>query len=78
MVWKRFDKKYTNFKLVWTPEEISIYYDSKLVRQVTDSKILSQYKDTEMWVVFNNGIDKPEDYKNDSVMLVKNFKYTNI
>ena len=78
MVWKRFDKKYTNFKLVWTPEEISIYYDSKLVRQVTDSKILSQYKDNEMWVVFNNGIDKPEDYKNDSVMLVKNFKYTNI
>jgi hypothetical protein len=31
-----------------------------------------------MWVVFNNGIDKPEEYKNDSVMLVKNFKYINI
>lgn len=76
MVWKRFDKEYTNFKLVWTPEEISIYYDGKLVRQVTDKKILTQYKDTEMWVVFNNGVDKPEEYKNDSVMLVKNFKYT--
>lgn len=78
MVWKRFDKEYTNFKLVWTSEEISIYYDSKLVRQVTDSKILSQYKDIEMWVVFNNGIDKPEEYRNDSIMLVKNFKYTKI
>ena len=78
MLWKRFDKEYINFKLVWTPEEISIYYNSKLVRQVTDKKILSQYKDNEMWVVFNNGIDKPEEYKNDSVMLVKNFKYINI
>jgi hypothetical protein len=28
--------------------------------------------------VFNNGIDKPEEYRNDSVMLVKNFKYTSL
>jgi hypothetical protein len=28
--------------------------------------------------MFNNGIDKPEEYRNDSVMLVKNFKYTSL
>lgn len=78
MIWKRFDRKYTNFKLIWTPYNISIYYDNKLVRQVTDKHVLSYYKDVEMWVVFNNGIDKIEDYKNDSVMLVKNFKYTKL
>jgi beta-glucanase (GH16 family) len=75
MIWKRFDREYTNFKLIWTPDDISIYYDNKLVRQVTDKNILSYYKDIEMWVTFNNGIEEEKDYKNDSVMLVKNFKY---
>lgn len=78
MMWKRFDREYLNFKLVWTPDEISIYYNNKLVRQVTDNNILKWFKDIEMWVIFNNGIEKEEDYTNDSVMLVKNFKYTNI
>ena len=78
MTWKRFDRKYINFKLVWTPEEISIYYDNKLVRQVTDNDILKWFKDVEMWVIINNGIDKEEYYVNDSVMLVKNFKYTKL
>ena len=76
MVWKRFDREFINFKLIWTPDEISVYYNSKLVRQVTDKKILAYYKDVEMWVIFNNGLEKLEDYKNDSVMLIKNFKYT--
>jgi len=31
-----------------------------------------------MQVVFNNGIEDPIDYTNDSVMLVRNFKYTSL
>jgi beta-glucanase (GH16 family) len=78
MIWKRFDREFINFKLIWTSEEISIYYNSKLVRQVTDSNILKWFQDNKMWVLFNNGIDKIQEYKNDSVMLIKNFKYTKI
>lgn len=78
MTWKRFDREYLNFKLIWTPEEISIYYNDKLVRQVTDYNILKWFDNVKMWVIFNNGVDKIEDYTNDSVMLVKNFKYSKI
>jgi beta-glucanase (GH16 family) len=78
MTWKRFDREYLNFKLIWTPNEISIYYNNKLVRQVTDSNILKWFKDIKMWVIFNNGVENEEDYTNDSVMLVKNFKYKSI
>lgn len=76
MVWNRFDQNWNNFKLVWNLFEISIYYNGKLVRQVVDSPILDDFEGKTMQVVFNNGVGKFEEYTNDSVMLVKNFKYT--
>ena len=47
-----------------------------IVRRVTDSNILKWFENKKMQVVFNNGVDKPSEYTNDSVMLVKNFEYT--
>lgn len=76
MVWNRFDQTWNNFKLIWNSSEISIYYNDKLVRQVVDLSILEYFKNKTMQVVFNNGVGDPKEYTNDSVMLVKNFKYT--
>ena len=76
MVWKRFDRQYIKFELDWYPDEIIIYYDNMIARRVTDPNVLEWFDDKKMQVVFNNGVDKPSEYTNDSVMLVKNFKYT--
>ncbi len=76
MVWNRFDQCYNHFKLEWRPDRIEIFYNGNSVRKVTDNKILSWYSNIQMRVIFNNGLEKLEDYTNDSVMLVKNFKYT--
>jgi hypothetical protein len=40
--------QYLNFKLIWTPDEISVYYNDKLVRQVTDNNILKWFKEGKM------------------------------
>jgi len=47
------------------PPEIDIFMD-----------VLQWFENKKMQVVFNNGVDNPSEYTNDSVMLVKNFKYT--
>lgn len=75
MIWRRFDQCFVNFRLAWRPDRIEIFYNGKSVRKVTDSKILQYFRDTQMRVIFNNGIEHMTDYTNDSVMLVKNFKY---
>jgi hypothetical protein len=75
MLWKCLDSKWTNFKLEWFPNRISIFYDGKLVREVKNQSILKWFDNIQMVVIINNGIEKPEDYTNDSVMLTKNFKY---
>jgi beta-glucanase (GH16 family) len=76
MVWNRFDQTWNKFKLIWNLFEISIYYNDKLIRQIIDESILEHYEGKVMQVVFNNGVGNPSEYTNDSVMLVKNFKYT--
>lgn len=75
MVWRKFDECFVNFRLEWRPHRIEIFYNGKSVRKVTDVKILQHYATTQLRVVFNNGIDHMQDYTNDSVMLVKNFKF---
>jgi len=75
MLWKCLDDKWTNFKLEWFPDRISIFYDGKLVREVKDQSILKWFENIQMQVIINNGLEKLEDYTNDSVMLTKNFKY---
>ncbi len=76
MVWKRFDRCYTKFELDWYPDEIIISYDNMIVRRIDNMDVLQWFENKKMQVVFNNGVDNPSEYTNDSVMLVKNFKYT--
>jgi hypothetical protein len=77
LVFKKFDECFVNFRLEWTPVRIEIFYNGRSVRKVTDQNILKWFNESPyMWVVFNNGIEKESLYTNDSVMQVKNFKYT--
>ena len=78
MIWRRFDQCFVNFRLEWRKDRIEIFYNSKSVRKVTDPKILQHYNSKELRVIFNNGVDSLKEYTNDSVMLVKNFKYKSI
>lgn len=79
LVLKKFDECFINFRLEWTPDRIEIFYNGRSVRRVVDPNILKWFnKDPYMWVIFNNGIEEESLYTNDSVMLVKNFKYTSV
>lgn len=70
-------KEFIKYRLEWTPTSLLFYYGDRLVRKVTDPKIMEQLNATEMNVVINNGITqylKGEDQASD--FIVKYFKYT--
>ncbi len=72
-------KKFIKYKLVWKPDNIKIYYNNKLVLEVTSELVLATIKDKPMHVLFNNSTTK--EAVNDiphSEMLIRNFKYTEL
>lgn len=75
--WKRPDRKFNKYKLVWTPDEISIYFNKCKVRTITDRPTLDQFKGKTMNIILNNSVqdgymdtDMPE-----TELIVKYFKY---
>ena len=69
-----FTEQYMKYTLIWSKKYIKIYYNDTLCREVTDSKVLSYFSQP-MQVVINNGISS-STATTDSIMKVKNFKYT--
>lgn len=76
--WKRPDKRFNKYKLVWTPDEISIYFNKCKVRSITDRPTLDQFEGKTMNIILNNSVqegyldtDMPE-----TEFIVKYFKYT--
>ena len=76
--WKRPDKIFNKYSLLWTPNEISILFNNKKVRTITDQPTLDQFKDKTMNIIINNSVqdkylqtDMPE-----TEFVVKYFKYT--
>ena len=70
-------KNFIKYKVEWRSDSIKFYYDNRLVREITDKKILNQFKNTTMNVIINNGITKdanPTDI-NKSDFIIKYFKY---
>lgn len=49
-------KNYIRYKVEWFPNRITIYYDDRKVRELTDMNILDQFNRTTMNVVINNHI----------------------
>lgn len=68
-------KNFIKYKLIWTNDSIKFYYNEKLVRNVTDKKVLDQCNNTTMNVILNNSLIQ-EDLKTNSDFVIKYFTYT--
>jgi beta-glucanase (GH16 family) len=69
-------KHFIKYALKYSPDEISIFYDGKLVRSL-DKGLLPYFRDQNMNVIINNGFTKDVDLEkeNYSNFIVKHFKY---
>lgn len=70
-------QNFIKYSLDWNKNYLKFYYDGRLVRKVTDKRILEQLSKTTMNVVINNGITN--EYLNgnkiESDFIIKNFQY---
>lgn len=76
--WKRPDRTFNKYGVIWTSDEITILFNDRVVRKITDDKVLKQFRGHKMNVIINNSVsngyldtDMPEHE-----MVVKYFKYT--
>ena len=71
-------KNFINYKVEWNKGYIKFYYNNRMVRTVTDPRILESLWGHSMNVIINTGIRKEftSDDITDSELVVKNFKYT--
>lgn len=70
-------KTYNKFGCLWVEDKIEIYYNDRLVRKLTDSKLLDEYRGKTMNIKINNHVDKNIDITNptQSEYKIKYFKY---
>jgi len=76
--WKNPAKNFNNYKLVWTPDELSIYYNDKLVRSA-DSDYVDACRDYKFRVLINNALRNDADITSShktSEFVVERFRYT--
>lgn len=72
-------ENFIKYTLDWDKEYLKFYYNGRLVRKVTDKKVLEQLNKTSMNVIINNGITSEYKIgsKSDSDFIIKNFVYKN-
>ena len=70
-------KNYNKFGCLWAEDKIEIYYNNRLVRKLTDDKLLDEYRGKTMNVKINTHVDKNIDTTNptQSEYKIKYFKY---
>lgn len=70
-------KNFIKYRLEWAENSIKIFYDDRLVRKVTDNKVLLQLSGAKMNVIINNGITPKYDVNRLDVsdFVIKYFKY---
>lgn len=69
-------KHFIKYGLKYTPDEISIFYNNRLVRSL-DKKLLPYFKDQKMNVIINNNVTQDINTENEnySDYTIKNFSY---
>lgn len=76
MGWKDPSNRFIKYKLEWFEDKIAIYFDGRLVRDITDESILSQLRGKTMNVILNNSIQKEYDDKISQYFFeIKSFTY---
>ncbi len=75
--WRNPSKHFNKFGCLWTKDVIEISYNGRVVRAITDKKILSEYHGKTMNVKINAHVDANVDINNHptSKYIVRNFKY---
>ena len=70
-------EKFNTYTVDWTPVYIKVYYNNKLVRQVTDPDVLKQLEGKTMNVIINNGVQNsyPLDINLQTELMARNFRY---
>lgn len=70
-------KNWITYSVTWTKDFVEFYYDDKLVRKITEKKILEQLNQTTMNVIINNGVTADVDLINppNSNFIIKDFVY---
>jgi beta-glucanase (GH16 family) len=76
--WKSPTDNFINYRLVWREDLLEFWYAGRLVRRVTDPKILNQLAKTKMNLIINNGVTANVDQLNppNSTFTIKSFTYT--
>jgi len=77
--WKDPSKHFIKYSLNFTPDDISIFYNDKLVRSL-DKKLVPYFRDHKMNVIINNSVNYDVDMEaeNYSDFVIKHFKYTSL
>lgn len=80
--WKCPSDGFHTYSVEWDYDHISIYFDNKRVRKITDESVLCQLRGTTMNVIINNSIQKEHielmDNTLKSTMYCTNFRFTPI
>ena len=70
------ENNFIKYECEWTPNNISIFYDGKLVRKVTDKEILEHFnKFPQMKFIMDLWVSQKTNVSIDQKMFLRNFKY---
>ena len=71
-------QNFIEYKLDWDEKYLKFYYNGRMVRKLTDRKVLEQLNETTMNVIINNGITKEYMLADriDSDFIIRSFNYT--
>ncbi len=76
---RRFTDSFMNYKVIYSPDCIEVYYGGKLVRRETDSDLMKEFGGNPMNAILNYSFsDKVQwsDVEDCTDMVCRNFKYT--
>lgn len=75
--WKSPNKKFNKYSLYWTDKEITILFNEKIARRITDESVLEQVRGKKMNVIINNMVTTSVDSDNPpySEFIVNYFNY---
>jgi len=70
-------KNFMKYGCLWDRDKIQIFYNDKMVREITNTYVLRHFRHTNMNVIINNSVDTKANpnSKEESNFIVKYFKY---
>ena len=75
--WKKPNKSFNKYGVDWLEDRIEIWFNDRLVRQITDKKVLDMFNKTTQNVIINNAVQNHVDSNNppESEFIINYFRY---